>query len=337
MAKKKRRLSKSRYQESYRSKDKGGSSRIGILDFKKLEESPQFFSPTSGINKINIIPFEVTSKKHPLVKSGVLEKGDLDYVLDIWIHRYVGPNNADILCPKKTYGKPCPICENVQKLYDEGDKKNASADKAQRRVLYNVQPIIRGEAQSLHIWEISHFLFEKELIQEARECANGEDIIPFADLEEGSVIKFSARSKSMNGNEFYEFKSFDFLDREEELDEDLVEETVSFDDLLIIHSYEEIEKIYLLGDDEDDDDENEVEPSKRKKSNKNSRVDDENETEDEIEIDEDEDEEEKVVSSKKKNKVKECPYDHEWGADCDKKKECRKCKLWDDCMEDQED
>lgn len=295
MAKKKtRKLSNDRYNQSYSSKDQGGVSRRGILDFKAGGyEGVKWFKPNEGINKIIIIPFEVKSDKHPLVKAGKLEVGDLDYVLDVYVHKYVGPTGADILCPKETYGKPCPLCDLQRTLYKnaktEEEKEEAKALKAKRRVLYNILPVVKGEiAEEMEVWDVSHFLFEKELIEEANDCSDGQGIIPFADIEAGSIIKFRTQvEKSKQFGETQKYKSFDFLEREEELDDAIIDEAISFDECLVLLTPDEIMALYTGGDDDDDDEDKPQKTSRatssRKKTTKKVEEEDEDEEEEEEE------------------------------------------------------
>ena len=176
-----RKVSKSVYDDAYDERDKGGFKQDFINWKKCIKNGLSEFEPIKN-NRINIIPYVIKSKDHPLVKAGKREVGDLDVRLDIWAHKYLGPVNADVICPKKTYGKPCPVCEEVRRLYDEGKKDDAKKLNASRRTLLNVQPIIQGEAEDLKYWEVSHFLFMKELIEEAHECSEGKDIVPFGDI-----------------------------------------------------------------------------------------------------------------------------------------------------------
>lgn len=293
MAKKtKRKLSKNRYSESYKDKDKGGSSKKGIYDFKKAGyDNVKFFKPKEKLNKIVIVPYEITSKLHPLVKSGRAEIGDLDYIMDVFVHRYMGPDNADILCPKKTYGKPCPLCDMGNALYNDGDKDAAKEFYASRRATYNVLAVEKGElSEELQVFDVSHFLFEKELIEEANDCSDGDDIIPFADLEDGSIIKFRMSIDKNGQYETPKYKSFDFLDREEELNEALVDEAVSFDKALVLLTPDEIMALYNGADDDD-----EEEDEKPKKSSKKKKI-----VEDDDEDDDEEEEEEKPKKPKRK-------------------------------------
>ena len=312
--KKKGGLSK-RYQASYDSKESGAPKKSGVMNYKKCDDGIIFFNPTEGKNRINIIPYEIKTKNHPLVKKGEFEVGDKDYVMDIFVHKFVGPTEASVICLKQSYGKPCPICEQAATLRKQGKEDEAGSLKATRRVFYNVEDL--KDPGKVKIFETSHYLFEKELIDEARDDEDG--FIDFADPEEGSEIKFRCSKTKKNGFEFNEYKSFSFEDRDEPISDDLLESAVSFDEIMNVPTYEEVEKILFGQDDEDEDDDEQ----RVKKSSKKSSEDSE----------EDDDEEDEKPSKKSCDKnCGECPFGHKFGKDTDEFDDCDDCDVWDKCI-----
>lgn len=281
MVNKKRGKLAKRYQVSYESKGSTGG-KVGVMDWKKVDGEVQFFSPVEGRNRINIIPYVIKSKNHPLVKKGEFEIGDKDYVMDVYVHRGVGPSEASVLCLKNTYGKPCPICEQSQVLRKQGKEEEAGALKASRRVFYNVQDLKNPD--TLKVFEASHFLFEKELIDEARDDDEG-GFVDFADEETGKEIKFRCSKVTKGGFEFNEFKSFSFEDRDENIPDELLENAISFDEILRVPTYDEAEKILYGEDDGEDDDEDDEENETATKTAKKKLVanEDDEEVEEEVE------------------------------------------------------
>lgn len=304
-----------RYQASYESKGSSGG-KAGVMDWKKVDGEVQFFSPAEGRNRINIIPYTIKSKNHPLVKKGEFEVGDKDYVMDIFVHRGVGPSEASVLCLKNTYGKPCPICEQSALLRKQGKEDEAGALKPSRRVFYNVQDLKNPDV--LKVFEASHYLFEKELIDEARDDEEG-GFVDFADEESGKEIKFRCSKTSKGGFEFNEFKSFSFEDRDENIPDELLESAISFDEIMNVPTYEEAEKI-LYGRDEDDDSEDEEEDEvPAKKSSKKAVAKDED--------DDDADDEEEPApkkTAKKKPAVEEDDEDEDLDEDEEEEKSAKK-------------
>ena len=317
-----------RMQVSYESKESGNTSRKSVLDWKKVDGEVTFFKPTEGKNRINIIPYVIKTKNHPLVKKGEFSVGDSDYVMDFFIHKSVGPTESSVLCLKSTFGKPCPVCELQTKLRKEGKEDEAKALKPSRRVAYNIEDT--KEPGKLKVFETSHYLFEKELIDEARDDEeNG--FVDFADPEEGKEVKFRASKTSQGGYEFLEFKSFGFEDRDEKISSKLLKQAISFDEIWTIPTYEEVEKI-LYGA-EDSDDEEEEEDEKPSKSKKEVIADDEEEEDsddsgDEENDDEDDEDDEEDSDDEPKKK---CPFGHKYGVDTDVYDDCDTCDCWANC------
>ena len=337
MIKKKSANLSKRYQSSYETKDSGGA-KTGVMDWGKVDGEVSFFKPVEGKNRINIIPYTIKSKNHPLVRKGDFEIGDSDYVMDVYVHRSIGPSEASVICLKSTYGKPCPICEQSALLIKQGKEKEGKDLRSKRRVFYNVEDL--KEPGKVKIFEASHNLFEKELIDEARDDDEG-GFVNFADPAEGKEIKFRGSETSFNKTKYLEFKSFSFVDRDEPLSDDLLESAVSFDEIMRVPTYEEVEKI-LYGQ-EDDDDEPEEKPAKSaRKPSTDDDEDDEPEDDEppkpkgkkkpakeESDDDDDEPEEEKPKPKKSAGK---CPFGHAFGKDTDAFEECDDCDCWDKCM-----
>jgi len=358
-----------RYASSYEKKDGVSTSKGGVINYRNYNGDITFFNPAEGKHRINIVPYIIKSKNHPLVKKGEAEIGEMDYVLDFYVHRGVGPAEKSILCLKNTFGKPCPICEHSASLRKAGKEKEANALKPSHRVVYNIEDL--KEPGKIKVFETSHYLFEKELIEEARDDENG-GFVDFADPEEGKEIKFRASKATKNKIEFTEFKSFSFEDRDEELDSDLVESAISFDELLNVPTYEEVEKV-LYGDDDSEDEDDEEKPSKKskpkddeddededddEKPSKKSEPEDDDEDEDNEEEEEkpakksskksddedddekpskksepeDDDKDEEQEKPAKKSKCDSCPFGHKFGKDCDEFGDCDDCDIWDKCV-----
>lgn len=330
-----------RMQISYESKESGNTSKKGVLDYRKVDGEVTFYKPVEGKNRINIIPYEIKTKNHPLVKKGEFEIGDKDYVMDFYIHKSVGPTEASVLCLKSTYGKPCPVCELRAKLRKDGKEDEAKALKPSHRVAYNVEDL--KEPGKVKIFETSHFLFEKELIDEARDDEeNG--FVDFADPEEGKEIRFRASKVSQGGFEFLEFKSFGFEDRDEEVSSKLLKQAISFDEIMSVPTYDDVEKILYGADDFEDDEPKKV--SKKLEDDEESDDEEEKPKKKVVEDDSDDEVKEKKPSKKfdeedeneqeeklvKKSCSGKCPYGHNFGDDCDVyPDDCDKCDCWDKC------
>jgi hypothetical protein len=358
---------KDRLKKDYESKDRGAGSRPSAMDWKKIDDV-KFFKPKEGKNIIDIVPYIIKTKNDPLVKTGDAKIGDQSYMLDLFIHSNIGPTQASIICLKETFGKPCPICEQRQAFYNESKKTEAGALRAKRVCFYNVRPyekrIVKDKeiwepTDELMIWNISHFLFQKELIEEAKASSDDGGIIDFVDINDGKSISFRAAETESNINDknvkFFEYKSFSFKNRKESLDESWLKRATQLDSLMILHSYEEAKKILYGDDDEENIDNDEDEDTNSDDEDEDVDDDDTDDEEDADESDEDkeeesdEDEEDDEPAPKAKAKpvakkttigkpvtVFKCPSKHIFGKDCDKfPDDCSDCDDWADCAKEQ--
>jgi hypothetical protein len=299
----------SKFDMGKRAKAEKESGKKSIFDWSKAGQEVSFYKPVEGeINKFDIVPYVIKSKKHPLVASGSLEVGDPDYCLEYWVHKNVGPGNSVVLCPKKMYGKPCPICESGQHFKDAGDEDAAKACWASLRVIYNVK-LKDGKMQ---VFDVSNHLFGKAF--KAAQATMGEDGAVFlaADLDDGKTVKFMATHTKKGQMEFTEYSGINFIDRKAPVTEDNVESAIAFDECITTHTYEEIEALFHGANDEE---EEEDKPAKK--------------------VHKEDDEDEKP--SKKAHKEEEdegpsCPHGHKFGKDNDDFPECEDCKQWKACV-----
>lgn len=317
-----------RYETSYASKGSGSNGKKQVMDWKKVDGDITFFSPSEGKNRINIIPYIIKTKNHPLVKSGDMEIGDIDYVMDVYVHRGVGASEGSVICLKETYGKPCPICEQMALLRKQGKNDEAGDLKPSRRCYYNVENV--KDPGKLQVFETSHYLFEKELIDEARDDEEG-GFIDFADPVNGKEIKFRANKVKKNKFEFTEYKSFSFEDRDEPVSDELLESAISFDEIMTVPTYEEVEKMFY-GTDDDDDEQEEEKPVKKSKHRDEDENDEEQEEEKPVKKSKKSDEEK--PSKKSKSKPDE---EDDWDDDEDEKPKKKSKKSDDDDWDDWDD
>lgn len=322
---------KGRTHDQHSEKDSGGFGQ-GVFDLSDVESEDLFFKPEVGENLIDIIPYEIKSDNHPK-----LSKGEFDYLLDVWIHKRIGPGEDSFVCLKKTFKKACPICEEAAQLAADGADEDAiDALKAKHRVFYNVINV-NAKKPKIQIFEQSHFKFEKELLEEA-ESTDGE-LIVFSDPLDGYSVSFKGRKASFKGRDFIEIKKISLEERDDQYDEDIVDEAYSLDSLLIVPSYDEVrDALYGTGepsspkkskDKEEDDDE---ESPRKGKASQPDDEDDEPKKGKKKTVKKDDEEDDEPKKGKKK-KGQECPHGHEFGKECDDHKECKKCDCWDECSD----
>jgi len=302
-----------RQEESNSRKDDSGKFRK-IYKEGVLKKS-DFWKSTEGEHSIDIIPY-IAGADNPHVK-----EGKPAYILDVWIHRRVGLNEDDFICLNKTYNRPCPICEYQAELIKQrkrSDDPESFDDEIKelnptRRAIYNiVSHDKKDDPDEVRIWDVSHFLFERELLEAARKKRGGGFVL-FADPDEGKVISF----RQVGEKQQMTFKAFEFEDREDVISDELLERAKCLDELINVPSYEEVKKAFLSSSD------NSYEESTPFR-------------------------EEAVVSRKEESSVKPpkkeevgdlkdpnmCPFDYEFGADNNRFDECETCDYFDECSDE---
>lgn len=295
-------------------KDFNGSS---YYDFSNYDNVEFFKFPKEGAYAFDIIPFPAKSKANPLVRDKEIAIGDLVPSFVFYTHRGIGPNKKSVICPARTLGKPCPICEEYDKAKKAFgyDSKEAKALKATERVVFNVVDADDDE-NTLKVFEVSFFLFAKELNEEAENYAKKHnlDIFDYAgvvDPAEAMTINFRTVKEKGPTGDFDKFKAFSFEKRSKKL-KGL--HPISFDECIVVLGYDELSNIFYGADEEAEEVETkEVEKEVEERPRKQHKE----------EVEEEE---------KPKSKKIVCPEGYKFGVDTDAEDECEKCEVYSECM-----
>lgn len=212
--------------------------------FKDGLEGVNFWTPKEGDHILDIIPY-TAGPNDPQVK-----EGDPTYVLEIYIHPDVGGiENQTMICPEKTFKKPCPICEHRRILQKEGadeDLVKSLQPKRYPRSIYNIvcYDSEKDESKGVQIFDVSHYLFEMYLLKLAQGSARSGQrptgFIPFADPEEGRSIRFTRQGTSTNTR----YIAHAFESRNYTIPKEILDSTHCLDQLIHIPTYDEIYGAY---------------------------------------------------------------------------------------------
>ena len=270
-------------------------------DFIKLPEGVTFFRPPKSENSVeitmSILPFVVQKDNEEF------SKGDRWYEREFHLHRKIGPKEIDIICPKETVGKRCPICEEVAKLKAAGYEKNKAmidALRPSKRLLYNVINWNDKDPQ-IQLMNIAFFKSLGKLIYDEIEAKDDNKLFFDLDAEYGKDLEIRFVADSFKGNKFMNPSKVTFVRRKESIDDSVLDQTIDLTDTSIfkIYSYEDIEKMFLFLDEDDTEGiptEEEEKPSKGGRFLKRPTKVEEPEEEEEQDIEEEEEE----VKPKKK-------------------------------------
>jgi len=288
------------------------------FSYLMLPDNVEVFKPKKEGNvRFNIIPYVAGKNNRDA------DPGELDFEFTFWTHTIgEGDDRRTIVCPKKTYGKPCPICEEVERLsknYVE-NQEEIKAIKAKQRQLFNIVDA-RDEENKIQIYDTSYFKGFGELLDKRLrnfDDEDDEDFRDFADIPGGRTLKVMFAEDTFGGRKFFAPSSIDFVARKEELDENIIDKAVCLDSCLKVLDYDQIVKLIAGTQDEPEDEEEEKEDKKRKPVAKRETVRKpakpaRDEEEDEEDEEEEPEEEQSKKSSKKSSKKpsKPAPRDDE--------------------------
>lgn len=302
MAKK---TSKSSFRNKVTTNAQKTSKDSNVVSYLKIPRDIELLNPEPEcILRLDFIPYVVTDSRHPDrdPETNTAMKGTQWYRRPFMIHRNIGVDQDMVVC-LKSFGKKCPVCEFRAKRKREGASNDElKAYNASYRNLYLVIPKrSRKYEETLHVFDISDYLFQDLLTKELKENPDKEI---FPDLEEGYEVKVRFEPGTFTTAKPYPQASrIDFEIREEQYDPDFINEVPSLDDMLRQLTYEELETRLLegtSGDTNDDDlevidDEEDESPRKSKKKTTAPVKDDDFYEED----DNDEEEEDEPVRKKK--------------------------------------
>ena len=288
-----------------------------------LPEGVEIFKPKKeGKYRFNIIPYVAGKKNRDT------EAGELDYEFTFWIHTVgEGDDRKSIVCPKKTYGRPCPICEEVERLsknYVE-NQDEIKAMKAKQRQLFNIVDA-RDEENKIQIYETSYFKGFGEMLDKRLrnfDEDDDEDYRDFADIPGGRTLKVTFAEETFNNNKFFAPSSIDFVARKEELPDSIIDKAVVLDSCLKVLDYEQILKLIAGTQDEDEDEEETREQPKARPAARKPEPAEKRGVKDDVDEDEgeEEDEEEEKPVRKQKKPAKPARDEEDEGDDEEEEEE----------------
>ena len=218
----------------------------------KTPEGMSFLSfQTAGVKRLDVLPYTVK------IGNEFADAGDWHYEKTFFIHR-IGANGEAHVCPKRTSGKRCPICEEYDRMRMDAnsDEDLMKSLKPKERQLFYVVDHDERE-KGVQIWDMSNYLFGKKLDARIRNSDEDENYDTFFDPDDGMVLKIGLEEKKFQTFSYYEVETIDFKKRKEPIDPELFENLPSLDDLVKVEKYDKLKSIFLQTDDDDDDEDDE--------------------------------------------------------------------------------
>ena len=275
-----------------------------------VPEGTEFYKPKKSREsaRIDIMPYPLSVKNH-----GYGQVGELWYEKTYYVHYQVGGDNTSCVCPS-TVGKKCPICEYAANLRRQPKTpENEEVIKKLRpkqRQIFNVIDLAEPD-KGIQIFEMAYFNFGAELEKELNEEeAQNSEFKSFVSLEEGYTLKVRWDEEQQAGGRAYlKAGRIDFLERKHPYPKGTVKETIDLDVVLVVLTYEEIER--LFNGVEEEDEEQPTSPSKKRYKDDDDVAFPEGERTPRKHHDKDEDEDEETPPPKKRKRYEDEDEDEE--------------------------
>lgn len=240
------RVSRDKVRQNAREKQGGGFSPM-------KPDVPTWKPEKKGSYDIDVLPYEVKTKKHP---DDVPPKA-VWYKLPFTVHRGIGPENKAYVCPLSV-GKPCPIHEDYVKLSKKGDVdgKVLKQLRGQNWMAMNIRDQEDKDKVAVYADNSSKFWaadggLSKEVDEGDEANAN------FFDVKDGKTLhcRFSIKKFKTDdggGGEFLCCSKIEMKKRKDMDEDKILSKTFCLEESLQVLPYDKLKEIYLQGAKADD-------------------------------------------------------------------------------------
>lgn len=214
------------------------TSAAGPTTFK-VPSNMQLFKFDRSVIKIDILPY--VTKTNPYVDADCLH-----YERTFYQHTQIGAERRNYVCPNRTIGERCPICDYVRTLPDdtEEEKKLIRNLLPKQRQLFII--VDREETDTgPQLWEYSYHNFGK-ILKTIIDADEDENHIHFHSPDEGHSMRvlFEQDKVGEKGRPFWKAITIEFKKRKEPYSDELIDSLPCLDELLTVHSYDELQAIF---------------------------------------------------------------------------------------------
>lgn len=270
------------------------STGSGALD---LPDGVSFFKlEKEGTKVIEILPYKCGKRTAAFDDSITFaDPGEEYFERTFFVHRSVGPAQQTYVCPARTFGKRCPICEFRAKEMkkSDGDEKLIKDLNPKEQQLFNVLDHADLD-KGVQLWQVSYHNFGKVLDSLIKNADADDDFLMFyavndkkrfaEDARGGRTLKMTVEQENFAGTKFYKIANINFRPRKTAVVEEHAGNALALDEIVKELDYDTLKKLFLGAEDETS--------SRSSKSSKSKRQavdeDDDDELEDELEDDDDE-------------------------------------------------
>ena len=266
---KRKKISAKKYTETSGKSQTGLKLPDGVKQFKFLK---------AGRYYIDIIPFTASSKNPDV------NEGEPYFVRTYYVHKGFSEDYKSIVCLRKTFDKPCPLCNFRTKLIAKNPEQVRSERGAPQTLAEKLYPKTR---QLWNVWDRQDKESGVQVFEAAYNKSFGEKIAAyvsasceeaeaegkesedefFADPIDGKTIVVTTTEDTYDGRKFFQPTSITMKDRESPVPTSVLKKAPSLDEILEMNTMSAKDmEAYVNGtlssttaiatdDDEDEDDE----------------------------------------------------------------------------------
>lgn len=193
---------------------------------------------------LDVIPY-ILKADTPFAPAGALH-----YELTFYLHGNIGEMNERVVCPWRTYGQRCPICQYISELRkspnaDDDAIKSLTARRKQLFLVIDLEDVDRG----LQLWEMSYGNFGEQLKDYLKDVDEDSRYDEFFYLDDGFAMRVGFKREAFQGRPYFKASSIEFRPRKRQyagkVGEKLMKQVPCLDDLLVVLDYETLEKKFL--------------------------------------------------------------------------------------------
>lgn len=150
-----------------------------------------------GLFKVGVKVFQVKSEDYCVRIMPPTWEDAKHYGFDVYVHRDIGPDGGTYLCPKGTYDKPCPICEEHERAKRKREDEDYIKQMKPGRVVV-VYVIDRDkEKEGPQLWAMPWWTIDRELTAQSEDKRTRE-VLPIDDPDDGYDVNFSRAGSKRN-------------------------------------------------------------------------------------------------------------------------------------------
>lgn len=227
---------------------------------QRAQEQSNFYSPLRIPEHVKLLrlPEDRQSINIDILPFVTDHFGEPKVLPDLTYYRHTNIGKRNYICPKKTLGKPCPICDAMNKydFNDQEERRIRDALKPRARGLYLVRWLdAPGTGRDdLYLLDQSQFLFGDKIKNRLRTRDRNDPVESawsrFPDLIEGFMLRVGLTTEQFRGSNYVKPTNIDFKARTyqyaktpEEADK-ILSEMPDLYKCLNVLSYEELEEAY---------------------------------------------------------------------------------------------